>query len=213
MNFSENKPVIFIGLFTLVAFIVIIYLAGKNEVKVNEVVKVDPSIFVTSQTHIKGEASASATLVEFSDFQCPACGAFYPLLKQLEQKFGDKLRVIYKHYPLPQHTFARKAAEASEVASAQGKFWEYHDVLFENQSNLTVEDLKKYASNLGLNTEQFNSELDSGKYSQIVQDDVALGNKLNVQATPTFYLNGRKLVLKGGGDLEIEISKEIDATK
>lgn len=213
MNFSGNKPMILIGLLTLVAFFVIVYLDGKNEVKVDEVVKVDPSIFLTPQTHIRGEASASATLVEFSDFQCPACGAFYPLLKQLEQEFGNKLRVVYKHYPLPQHPFARKAAEASEAAGAQGKFWEYHDTLFENQSNLTVKDLKKYAANLGLDVEQFNSELDSGKHSQIVLDNAALGNKLNIQATPTFYLNGTKLVLKSGNDLELEINKVLGISK
>ena len=140
----------------------------------------------------KGSASAKVSIVEFSDFQCPACGAFYPTEKKLLAEFGDVVRFTYRHFPLPQHPFAQKAAEASECAAEQGKFWEMHDKMFENQENLTIDDLKSYASQLGLDTAKFNSCLVGGKYATEVALDQSFGNSIGINATPTVFINGEK---------------------
>ncbi len=141
--------------------------------------------------HIKG--TGSAEIIEFSDFQCPACGAAYPQVKEFLKTNSDKVKFIYKHFPLPSHPYAPKAAEASEFASDQGKFWEYHDKLFDNQRNLLRSDLTKYAEQIGLDKEKFNACLDSGVMADRVNADFAEGNKLKVDATPTFFINGRKI--------------------
>ncbi|MEK7595645.1 MAG: thioredoxin domain-containing protein [Patescibacteria group bacterium] len=202
---KDNAPVIIIVALTVLSFVGILYLASKQEKTQEGQTEVKSEELLTEGTYVKGEASASATLVEFSDFQCPACKLFYPIIKSLEKKYEGKLRVAYKHYPLPQHQYAQKASEAAEAAGAQGKFFEYHDILFENQEKLTVEDLKSYARELGLNEERFNSDLDLGKYASKVKADVALGTKLGVDSTPTFYLNGKKMKLKSINDLENQI--------
>lgn len=221
---KDNLPIAIISLVTVAVFVGIAFLAGRSETTNEKAPTVDPNIFINPQAHVRGKTSVLsesttsadpstfvATLVEFSDFQCPACGAFYPLVKQLEEEFKGKLKVVYKHYPLPQHQYALKAAEASEAAGAQGKFWEYHDLLFENQNDLSVGNLKKLANDLGLNIEQFNNDLDSGKYASTVSEDIKLGNKLNVNSTPTFYLNGKKLILRNADDLKKEIQAVVNS--
>lgn len=204
---KENAVVVIITALTIVSFFGIVFMASNQEQKAQTAQTVDQSVLLTEGTNSIGEATAAATLVEFSDFQCPACAAFYPIVKQLKAKYGADLRVAYKHYPLPQHTFAKKAAEAAEAAGEQGKFWEYHDVLFDNQENLKIEDLKKYAADLGLDTAKFNEALDSGKFTKKVEADEALANKLGINSTPTFYLNGKKLVIREGTDVEKAIKE------
>jgi protein-disulfide isomerase len=130
-------------------------------------------------------------MVEFSDFQCPYCGRVTPTLKQLEDRFGDKLRVVFRDYPLPIHPQAPKAAEAAGCAAEQGKFWEMHDRLFANQSKLQVDDLKQHALDLGLNPEQFNQCLDSGKREAAWKKDIEEGTRYGVSGTPAFFINGR----------------------
>ena len=207
---KDNAPVLVIAAVTIIVFVGILLFASRTEQKTDVGSSVDQARFMTEGTHVRGEASASATLVEFSDFECPACGMFYPKISELEHKYPTSLKVVYKHFPLPQHTEARKAAEAAEAAGAQGKFWEMHDKMFENQKALKVEDLKKYAADLGLDTKKFDEELDSGKYAAKVQTDSALGTGLGVNSTPTFYLNGKKIVnLKSLNSLEDEIRKEL----
>ncbi len=140
--------------------------------------------------HVKGGENAKVTVVEFSDFQCPACGAMYPVLKRIESEYGGKIKFVYRHFPLPIHPFAQKAAEASECAALQGKFWEYHDKLFENQQSLEVADLKQYAVDLGLELGQFNQCLDSGEMNLKVSKDGADAQSLGSTGTPTFFING-----------------------
>lgn len=158
----------------------------------------------TTNAHFKGVESAPVTVVEFSDFECPFCARFYsPTLSQLLSEYVDtgKVKFVYKHFPLVSiHPHALKAAEASECAAEQGAFWEYHDKLFENQQFLTVQDLKKYAENLGLNTDQFNDCLDSGKYYEKVQQDLSEGQKSGVTGTPAFFING--ILLSGAQPFE-----------
>jgi protein-disulfide isomerase len=145
----------------------------------------------------RGNDSAKVVVVEFSDFQCPYCGnAAKDAVAQIERDYVNtgKVKLVFKHFPLPFHQYAAKAAEAAECAKDQGKFWEMHDKLFSNQAALTVDDLKRYASDLGLNTAEFNQCLDSGAKIQFVHNDVNYGTQLGVTGTPTFYINGNQIV-------------------
>jgi protein-disulfide isomerase len=139
-----------------------------------------------------GPASAPVTIVEFSDFQCPYCRQVAPTLKQLREKYGDRIRVVWKDFPLTQiHPQAFKAGEAGHCAAEQGKFWEYHDRLFANQGALQPDDLKKHASDLGLDRAKFDACLDSARFGDRVREGVAQGSRLGVNSTPTMYVNGR----------------------
>jgi protein-disulfide isomerase len=138
--------------------------------------------------------NAKVTIVEFSDFECPYCGKAYDVLKQVLATYGNKIELVYKHFPLSFHPNAQKASEASECAKDQNKFWEYHDKLFENQRALDVNSLKRYASELGLNIEKFNACLDSGEKAPIVQEDFNEGKNRGVTGTPTFFINDKMLV-------------------
>ena len=152
------------------------------------------TIEVTADDPSIGPASAPVTLVEFSDFQCPFCQRVAPTLKQVKQKYGDKVRVVWKDFPLTQiHPQAFKAGEAAHCAAEQGKFWEYHDRLFANQQLLEPNDLKQHAADLGLEPKAFNSCLDTSKYGERVRDGVAAGSRLGVNSTPMIYINGRAL--------------------
>jgi protein-disulfide isomerase len=141
-----------------------------------------------------GRASAPITLIEFSDFQCPFCQRVAPTLKRLREAYGDKLRIVWKDFPLTQiHPQAFKAGEAAHCAGDQGKYWDYHDRLFANQQQLQPEDLKKHAADMGLDASAFGACLDSSKYGERVRDGVAQGQRLGVNSTPTIYINGRML--------------------
>ncbi|MGB8509951.1 MAG: thioredoxin domain-containing protein [Pyrinomonadaceae bacterium] len=141
----------------------------------------------------KGSPNASVTLVEFTDFQCPACGQEHPILERLMSEYGDRVRFVVRDYPLQQHAFAPKAAEAAEAAREQGKYWEYAAMLFRNQSALEVSNLKEYASGLGLDRAKFDASLDSGKFADNVQRDMLEGQRVGVNATPSLYVNGRSV--------------------
>ncbi len=141
-----------------------------------------------------GPEDAKVTIIVYSDFQCPYCTRAVPTVNQIKEKYGDRVKVVFKDFPLSSHQYAQKAAEAAQCAHEQGRFWEYHDTLFANQGSLGIASLKQYASGLGLNTEQFNSCLDSGKYAAEVQKDFSDGRAAGVSGTPTFFINGKKLV-------------------
>jgi protein-disulfide isomerase len=152
-----------------------------------------------------GPASAPVTLVEFSDYQCPFCQRVEPTLKELKTKYGDKLRIVWKDFPLTQiHAQAFKAGEAGHCAGDQGKYWEYHDRLFANQQLLQPADLKKHASEMGLDATAFGACLDSSKYGERVRDGVSLGERLGVNSTPTIFVNGRRL--SGAQPLEVFVA-------
>lgn len=154
---------------------------------------------VVSSDHIRGPVDAKVTIVEYSDFQCPACGAYYPMVKGLESKFGEKIAIVYRNFPLTSlHQYAQLAAQAAEAANLQGKYWEMHDLLFERQDVWSKgSDVKKtfteYAKELNLNTDQFSKDLNSSVAKDRVGVDVTSGNAIGINATPTFFLNGKKL--------------------
>jgi protein-disulfide isomerase len=163
-----------------------------------------------------GPETAPVTLVEFSDFQCPYCRAAAPTLKQIASKYGDKVHIVYRQYPIASlHPFAFKAAEASLCANEQGKFWPLHDRMFDDQSKLGVSDLKQQARELGMDGKKFDACLDAGKYVEQVQNDMKEGQRSGVTGTPAIFLNGR--VVEGGSVpfsvLEALIDKELARAK
>jgi len=155
-----------------------------------------PRVAVTTAATdpVLGPASAPVQIVEFSDFQCPYCAHVAPTLKQLLSKYGAQVRVVYKDFPLPDHPDAFPAAEAAQCAREQGKFWEYHDLLFANQRALGRNDLKRYAAGLKLDTAKFNACLDEERTKYLVQGDLDESQRYGVSSTPTLFINGRLLM-------------------
>jgi len=163
-----------------------------------------------------GKSDAPVTLVEFSDFQCPFCQASVPTLKQVAEKYGDKVRIVYRQFPLASiHPFAPKAAEASLCANEQSKFWQMHDAMFADQKKLAVSDLKQTARQLGLDGKKFDACMDSGRYVEQVQNDQKEGERVGVNGTPAIYVNG--VHVEGGSVpfsvLETAIQKELTQVK
>ena len=154
---------------------------------------------ITASDHVTGLATSPIALVEYSDFQCPACGAYYPLIKQLVQEFGDRIGFAFRNFPLyGLHPNAELASQAAEAASAQNRFWEMHDLLFENQpkwANLPNprETFYSYATEIGLNLEQFKNDLTSTPVKDKVKADVTGGTIAGVNGTPSFFLNGARI--------------------
>lgn len=148
---------------------------------------------VSDRDHTLGPDNAPVTLVEYGDFECPYCGAAYPVVKQLQDEMGDELRFVWRQFPLTDsHPHAEIAAEASECAAAQDSFWDYHDILFENQDFLDHDSLLVYAEKLGLDVDAFRRELDSHAYRDRVQEDLSSGIRSGVNGTPTFFINGER---------------------
>ncbi len=146
---------------------------------------------------IRGLNDAPVTIIEFSDFQCPYCGRFFAQTMPLIEKnyiMTGKVRLIYRDFPLSFHQYAEKAAEAARCAGEQGKYWEYHDTLFNNQAALDITSLEKYARKLALNETTFNSYLNSGRMAPRVQKDLNDGLNYNISGTPTFFVNGVEVV-------------------
>jgi protein-disulfide isomerase len=141
----------------------------------------------------RGDPNAPVTIVEFTDFQCPACAAMHPVLEEVLKSYGNRVRFVVRDFPLNQHANARKAAEAADAANAQGKFFEYIALLFQRQKALDVPSLKKYATELGLNRVKFDAELDRGVYAAEVKHDVEDGEIYGVGSTPTIFINGVQL--------------------
>lgn len=140
-----------------------------------------------------GSDSAPVTIIEFSDYQCPFCKRAEDSVDQVMKAYGDKVRFVYRDFPLPMHPNARPASEAAACANAQGKFWEYHAKLFQNQGALSEDDLKTYAKDLGLDTAKFDKCLADKPHKADIDKDIEDGTKVGVTGTPAFFLNGRAL--------------------
>lgn len=168
--------------------------------------KVD--IEIKDDDHIRGYKNAPITIVEYSDFQCPYCSKFHTTMNKVIKDYPNKVRWVYKHFPLDFHPYAIKAAEASECAADQNKFWEYNDALFTEQADIDNDIFGKIAKDLGLNTNKFNECLDSGKYTDKVEADYQSGVEIGVSGTPGSFINGNSL---GGAlpyeDLKLEIEE------
>lgn len=161
---------------------------------------------------LRGNANASVTLIGFSDFECAACAAAHDVVNRLSTEYGNNLRFVMRDYPLEQHANAFRAAEAAEAAREQGKFWEYAALLFHNQKELSVEKLKEYASRLQLDRTKFDQAVDSRKFRDQVARDLDEGNRLGINATPTFFVNGRKVSEISYEALKAAIDASLKAT-
>lgn len=201
--------VVFIG----VLYALFIYLPAQLTPSSNS------ALFDTSKDWAIGPANAKLTLIEYSDFQCPACAQYYPLVKQLEAAFPNDLKVVYRQFPLRQiHANADLAARATEATGSVGKFWEMHDKIFETQKDWSTSEnatdiFAGYAEALGMNKEDFVTALNSAEVAKAVAADEATGKSLAVQGTPTFFLNGKKLENPRSFDefkkvIETELNKE-----
>ncbi len=152
-----------------------------------------PRLFrpVSERDHIRGAAGAPATLLEYGDYQCPFCGHAHIAVMELLSRMGDQFRFVFRNFPLTTiHPYAEPAAEAAEAAGAQGKFWEMHDILYENQQALEPADLLRYATGLGLDIEDFTDSLAHHAYYDLIREDFMSGVRSGVNGTPSFFING-----------------------
>lgn len=195
---TENKVIGGIIVLTMAIIVGIVMAGGQSAPPPIESAKVDTGEAIRSTSHKLGSDDAKVKIVEFADFQCPACGQAHPILKQVLQDKGDKIQFVVRHYPLSTiHHNADNAARAAEAADLQGEFWAMHDQLFATQgeweNSLKAKDIfVTYAKNLGLNEEQFKSDFDSQTVVDRIKQDKGDGNALGVDSTPTFYINGEK---------------------
>ena len=166
-----------------------------------------PRIQVAAEGPTRGPKTAPVTIVEFSDFECPYCGAAHDTVEQVMNTYAGKVRLVYRQFPLSFHPHAAKAAEASLCAADQGKFWEFHDVLFKNQKKLEPADLKAHASEVGMDVQKFSQCLDSGDKKKAVDADQQAGLAAGVGGTPAFFING--IFLNGAQPID-EFKKVID---
>jgi protein-disulfide isomerase len=165
--------------------------------------------------YIRGGANAAVTLEEFSDFQCPACGGLEPGLRRVVKDYGDRVRLIFRNFPLSMHRYAFLAARAAQAAGQQGKFWEMHDMIYDNQKEWSEAmeprvQFDSYATRLGLDVEKFKADMERQDLADLIKADYARGLSLNVKGTPTIYLNGRELA-PGKLVTEEDLRREIDA--
>jgi protein-disulfide isomerase len=146
---------------------------------------------VSDRDHIQGPATAPVTLVEYGDYQCPDCLQAYPIMLDIQEYMGDRMRIVFRNFPVTTvHPDAQNAAEAAEAAGAQGKFWEMHDYLFEHQSRLDDVALLSYAADIGLDVARFMRDLDTHAFAARVHEDYVSGARSGVNGTPTFFING-----------------------
>jgi protein-disulfide isomerase len=140
--------------------------------------------------HIQGPVDAPVTLVQYGDYECPYCGEAYPIVKEVQARMGERLRFVFRNFPIStSHPHAERAAEAAEAASAQGRFWEMHDTLYEHQRRLRDEDLRVYAEQLELDLDRFDKEMAEHVHAERIHEDFMSGVRSGVNGTPTFYIN------------------------
>lgn len=203
-----KNPWVIIGIITVVLFGGAIWLSSVSTNTSNEGVEI--------LQHIKGNPEASVKLVEYSDFQCPACAAFQPVVAQLMEDYGDKISFEYKHFPLSTiHQNALSAAMAAEAAGQQGKFYEYHDLLFNNQTEWSSSAVPstlfvKYAEELSLDVETFRKQMKSSVLRDKVRGEFDEGRTMNITGTPTFFLNGQKMSFETYQDFAEQIMFKVD---
>jgi protein-disulfide isomerase len=151
------------------------------------------SAAVNAKDHIQGDPKAPVSLVEYGDYQCPSCGQAYPIVKRLQKHFGKRLSFVFRNFPLTQiHQYAEPAAETAEYAGAHHKFWEMHDLLYENQERLDDDLLDELSQQLSLDPEELTRALESKQFEARVRADFSTGVRSGVNGTPTFFINGQR---------------------
>lgn len=197
---QEAKVILGIGAVTLAIVISAAFFLSKPNQESS--VSADPKVFVREDSHSYAPNPAKVTIVEFGDYQCPACAVAEPAVKEVILKYtprkSEQVNFVFRNFPLTQHKHSLIAAEAAEAAGEQGKFWEMHDKLYESQSawaesNNPLELFVSYAKALELNTDKFKQAIESNKFANKIQQDQSDGNTLGVNSTPTFFMNGKRL--------------------
>lgn len=187
---KENIFLVSVGIFTIAILVLILVFADAgSQIQEPILIESTKAELIPEYSPVKGNPDAEVSVVVFSDFQCPGCGASAPIISALADAYGDNAKFVYRHFPLPSHQFAAGAAQASVIAKNNGKFWEYHDLLFANQDNLTEEDLFKYAETVGLDKEVFMEDFKNGVGRDEVETDFAAAQEYGLQGTPTIILN------------------------
>lgn len=199
MKLKKNNLYILAGIIAVIVIVILLRAVNKPAY---------PDII--SERPILGNPDAKVKIVEFSDLQCPACKSTSSYPHLLINDFGNDISFEYKHFPLSMHQYAFKAAEASECANDQGKFWEYEIVLFLNQPKLSVKELKAYAKQVGLDTKSFNACLDSEAKGYIVEQHLREGYALNVPGTPSFFINGKRASSLQYDDIKAMVESELN---
>lgn len=199
------KKNLWTGLFILIGVVLIaawtqpLTQLGKPISSLKPAISSTPVKDIQENDWFKGGRDSQKIIIEYSDFQCPACGVYYPVVKKLNEEYGENIKIVYRHYPLRQiHLNAAQAAQAAEAAGRQGKFWQMHDLLFENQDKWSDKDSPKdtfleYAKALNLDTNKFLKDFDSKEVKDKIESDYQSGVAAGVNATPTFFLNSVKL--------------------
>jgi len=200
---NDTKVLLVIALVTIGVIAFIVFGSGSATQSY------DPTV-VNRGGVATGSATPKVTLTEFSDFFCPSCRTVNPVVDQLIQKNGDRLKFIYRHFPLPQHPLAFKAAQAAEAANLQGKFWDYKNRLFEDQENLTDASFELISKDLNLDVAKFNKDMNSSEVIGKVQRDERDAKKLNLPGTPTFFLDGEGLNLTNFADLTKIVEEKLN---
>lgn len=186
---------------TVLILVGIILFSGKSESSPSDSTSQPPPVakedLILAENYAKGNKDAKTTIVEFSDFQCPACKSAEPTLRKLLSIYGDKVYFVYRHFPLDSHPNATPAARAAEAAGKQEKFWEMHDKIFDNQkewefSKKPDEIFRRYAEDFKLDMAKYDADVKSDELKQKVKTDRLTGDSLGITATPTFYINGKK---------------------
>lgn len=197
---QEVKVLSGIGILTAALLIgAVFFLSNSNAPTTqNSDSPVDTKLLIKEDSQKISTDSAKVTIVEFGDYQCPACALAHPIVKQVLDDYPGKVNFVFRHFPLPQHQNAQVAAEAAEAAGEQGQYFQMHDLIYQNQkewseNNNPVEIFVKYAKELKLNVEQFNLAVTTNKYNQKIMADKNDGLALGINSTPTFYINGKKM--------------------
>jgi protein-disulfide isomerase len=174
---------------------------------------------ISADDWVRGNRQSKVTLIEYSDFQCPACAMYEPIIQQLSKEFGDNLALVYRHFPLPQHQHAKPMAYASEAAGLQNKFWEMHDMIFAKQSEWTnekdaTETIQKYAKDLGLDVAKFTADFQSKSLREKTDTKFAETSRVGLSHTPTFFLNGVEVQnIRSYADFQTLVAQAINDNK
>jgi protein-disulfide isomerase len=206
---STNNNVRNLIIATVCIIVIVIGVRLYKSEEVNSNIGLDP---------VKGPPDAKVTIIEYSDFQCPACGFMQPVVNEIAKKYPKDVKVIYKNFPLTRaHKWAYTAALAGECAFDQGKFWEFHDTIFEQQKSWSTsanarDDFLRHAKNIGMDENRLNECIDSGNAKKRVDLDMSEGNRLNINSTPTFFINGKRVVGAWRvGEFDKQIKKAIES--
>ncbi len=194
---QEAKVLLGIGIVTIAILVGAVFFLNQTT-PVSTKGPVDEKLLIKNDSNKIASDSAKVTIVEFGDYQCPACRAAFPNVNRVLKDYSGKVNFVFRHFPLPQHQNALSAAEAAEAAGEQGKYWQMHDLLYENQPEWSESAdplgiFSKYAASLNLNVEQFKNFVSTNKYHDKILSDKSDGEKLGINSTPTFYINGIKL--------------------